>query len=187
MSECQLAFEAFVWQPNPNGVSIPPFPSLLLYDLVESSAHRLQNLQGVHWDRADSPLASVILSHLVPSACNSLTELRLSSSNLPEDPTQCWQGLATATKLRVLDLNDTGFIRLGYAQPCGTNPTVSLLSAVARMRLEVLRLGGWRFYFATLKPVAGLSDCLVSLDLTRGRDVTDSTLWSLTHLTSEQY
>jgi hypothetical protein len=54
------------------------------------------------------------------------------------------------------------------------------------MRLEVLRLAGWRFYFATLKPLAGLSDCLVSLDLTRGRDVTDSTLWSLTHLTSEQ-
>jgi hypothetical protein len=120
-------------------------------------------------------------------ASRGMRELRLSSCSLPEDPSRCWQGLAAATHLRILDLNDTGFGRQGYAEPCGTNPTVALLTAVARMRLEALGLAGWRFYFANFKPLAGLSGCLVSLDLTRARDVTDSTLWSLTHLTSELY
>ena len=187
MSEFQLAFESFVWQDNNNPADsqVPSHPSLLLYDLVVSSAQQLRGLHVLHWNRADAVLAAAVLSVLVPHASSHLTELKLSSCSLPEDPSRCWQGLATATNLRVLDLNHTGFSRQGYANPCGTNPTVALLAAVARMRLEVLRLAGWRFYFATFKPLAGLSDCLLSLDLSRARDVTDNTLWSLTNLTSE--
>lgn len=185
MSECQLAFEAFVWQEQPVDPHVPSHASLLLYDLVTSSAQHLQQLHVLHWSRADAALASAVLSQLVPRACSSLSELVLNSCGLPEDPSRCWQGLAAATNLRVLDLNDTGFSRQGYANPCGTNPTVALLAAVARMRLEVLQLAGWRFFFATLKPLAGLSDCLAALDLSHARDVTDNTLWSLTHLTSE--
>lgn len=183
MSECQLAFEAFVWQ---DGAGNPGHPSLLLYDLVSSAAKGLHNLRSLHWNRADSTLAAVILSQLVPLASRALTTLHLSSCSLPEDPSRCWQGLAAATNLRVLDLNHTGFSRQGYANPCGTNPTVALLTAVARMRLQVLWLAGWRFFFADFKPLAGLSGCLESLDLTRARDVDDRTLWSLTNLTSEQ-
>jgi hypothetical protein len=187
MSECQLAFEAFVWQheEDPATPHALTHPSLLLYDLACSPARGVQDLQVLEWNRADSTLASVILSQLVPLASRGLRELRLSSCSLPEDLSRCWQGLAAATNLRVLDLNHTGLGLQGYAKPCGTNPTVALLTAVARMRLEVLGLAGWRFYFANFKPLAGLSDCLVSLDLTRARDVTDSTLWSLTNLTSE--
>jgi hypothetical protein len=185
MNECQLAFEAFVWEVNAATPMPLSRPSLLLYDLVNSSTGALQNLKILQWNRADATLASVILSTLVPQAAKTLTELRLSSSNLPEDPSRCWQGLAAATNLRVLDLNHTGLSRQGYAKPCGTNPTVAMLAAVAGMRLEALWCAGWRFYFAGFKPLAGLGECLRSLDLTRGRDVTDSTLWSLTHLTSE--
>jgi len=183
MSECQLVFEAFVWQEQPADPHVPPHA--LLYDLVASSAQQLQQLHVLQWSRADAALASAVLSQLVPRACSSLSELVLSSCGLPEDPSRCWQGLAAATNLRALDLNDTGFSRQGYANPCGTNPTVALLAAVAGMRLEVLQLAGWRFFFATLKPLAGLSDCLAALDLSRARDVTDTTLWSLTHLTSK--
>lgn len=46
-----------------------------------------------------------------------------------------------------------------------------------------MHLQAWRCYFATFHPLAGLAGSLVSLDLTRCHDVTDSTLWSLTHLT----
>lgn len=188
MSEVQLAVEGFVWpQQEPGGQVLPVLdhPCLLLYHLVSSAAMGLQDLQVLRWNHAALNLASAILSQLVPLACKNLTELRLSGCGLPEDPSRCWQGLAAATNLRILDLNHTGFSRQGYAKPYGTNPTLALLTAVARMRLEVLWLAGWRFYFADLKPLAGLSECLRSLDLTRGRDVTDSTLWSLTHLTSK--
>ena len=187
MNECQLAFEAFAWEVNAATPMPLSHPSLLLYDLVSSSTGDLQNLQILQWNRADATLASVILSSLVPRSAKTLTELRLSSSNLPEDPSRCWQGLAAATNLRVLDLNHTGFSRQGYAKPCGTNPTAAMLAAVAGMRLEALLCAGWRFYFAGFKPLAGLGECLRSLDLTRGRDVTDSTLWSLTHLTSKHW
>lgn len=192
MTEVMLAFESFVWQQQQqqqlnaadNNPQAPSHPSLLLYDLVASSVHQLQQLRVLHWNRADKVLTAAVLGQLLPAACN-LTELRLQSSCLPDEPLRCLQNLAAATNLRVLDLNHTGFSQHGYVNTCGTNPTVALLAAVACMRLEVLWLAGWRFYFASLKPLAGLSECLRSLDLSRARDVTDSTLWSLTHLTSK--
>jgi hypothetical protein len=186
MSECQLALEGFPWhQAAPAADTLRPLqPSELLYDLVLCMPQQLQHLRALSWDRADAGLAYQVLSEAVPRARSCLTYLSFSGCNLPDDPSRCWQGLAAATRLRVLDLNHTGFSRHGYASLCGTNPTVSLLAAVAGMRLQQLKLAGWRFFFASFKPLAGLADCLGCLDLSRARDVTDSTLWSLTHLTS---
>jgi len=96
-------------------------------------------------------------------------------------------GPGNATGLTQLDLSGVGFNRNSFAHPCGQNPTVALLAAVAGMScLRVLNLAGWRFYFATFHPLAGLSNSLVFLDLSHARDIVDGTLWSLTHLTGQQ-
>jgi hypothetical protein len=52
-------------------------------------------------------------------------------------------------------------------------------------KLRSLKLAGWRFYFSKLHPLAPLAGTLKQLDLSNATGLTDSTLWSLTHLTGE--
>jgi hypothetical protein len=184
MLDTQLAFEAFVWAAPVNEQH--EHPGLLLLDMVAAAGRqRLEALQTLHLGMASSALTAAVLGQLVPAASSSLRELRLVSCSLPSSLTKCWQGLATATELEVLDLGGTNHSRHAHAAHSGTNPTVALLAtAVARMpHLNSLALSGWRFFFATLKPLANLANSLRSVDLSHGHDVTDSTLWSLTHLT----
>jgi hypothetical protein len=185
MSECGLALEDIAWHTLPaNSDNTPEDPSLLLLHLVVRSQGQLQQLSVLHWARATQLLVERVLCQIIPASSKVLSDLDLSGSCLPVDPARCWQGLAAATSLTSLDLSNAGFSRLGYANACGTNPTVAMLSAVAGMReLRELRLSGWRMYFASLHVLAGLQGSLKSLDLSGTRDVTDGALWSLTHLT----
>jgi hypothetical protein len=185
MSECGLALEGLAWHALPaNPDNTPADPSLLLLHLVLRSQGQLQQLSVLHWARATPLLVERVLCQIIPAASKVLSDLDLSGSCLPVDPAKCWQGLAAATTLTRLDLSNAGFSRLGYANSCGQNPTVAMLSAVAGMRgLRELRLDGWRMYFASLHVLAGLQGSLRSLDLSGTRDMTDGALWSLTHLT----
>jgi hypothetical protein len=185
MSECGLALEGLAWHTLPvNPDTTPSDPSLLLLHLVQRSSGHLQQLAVLHWARATPLLVERVLCQIVLAASKVLTDLDLSGSCLQNDPSKCWQGLTAATSLTRLDLSNAGFSRLGYANSCGTNPTVAMLGAVAGMRgLVELRLSGWRMYFASLHVLAGLQGSLRSLELSGARDMTDGALWSLTHLT----